>query len=910
MECKQERVYLREIKRLFTALVILPAVIFAGDVSSMSILQNLFGSVNNLLGGSDGLTALQFKIFNVSIMIFAMLFVGVTITQGVVQTATQGILMGRKHGQSAYYTFFRSSSGLFLVFPMYNGYSIIQYMVMSIVLQSTSLATDLASTIINQSMLYNSEDTIRSVVTGSESKAQDNALNNSRLANITVQNFYNTVAYYAEASVMYNRQLPSGQEKNSGSALYSIEERPEEYRVIFDGLDPTINYISLTKSNNSSFLNESLKLLINPVINKLFRCLPVAAPAGAGPRSCIANDSRGSCGPGEGHTRDELLKEIKGNIEANHDAMFASTFVLKIVPGVTSGNDAKINFIPNWLQFPFLYQSAQEIKLAGLSATSTQDLVEKAYPFANGVFGTSSQQPTVKYTSLGTGELALIKHLPLPGAPLGSFAAVTSSGNAGIDYSERAEAKNKVKQQLARLVQASYSNTPLDGASVDFDSLSGESTLTSLWGNQNYWSDIQSKTYSSSTSSFDAEREAMIPPIRSFVYHTGSKWIETFIEDSNTAYPKIAIAPLTSLMTVSSQFAHDSILVTFTIMRNVVAEQIINAFDSFWEFFAIKLGLSVGTAGTNLLQQFMWDKVGCNMINVQPGVGSSAMIPMCEPIMIAILPNVTYPVSLGVTIGLAVGSTVANVGMTIGDEVSTGLFMLDWFVKTQFAYQYYGYILMSLLPVMIVSNLLAIWVPMLPPIVFFLAVIGWTVAVIEAMIASPLILLGMTFPQGHDFLGSSQQALILLLSVFVRAPLIIMGYFAGMLILQISMVMLSVAVAPMILSLFDTSEVTVESAFMMYAFMVITMYLSASLLSQTLALTYKLPNTIVQWIGGSPAEGIEAQAVQQIQSVVNQQQQGMLDSIKQAGMSAKNDQMAGQATGGVGAAGNVKQAAN
>jgi hypothetical protein len=137
-----------------------------------------------------------------------------------------------------------------------------------------------------------------------------------------------------------------------------------------------------------------------------------------------------------------------------------------------------------------------------------------------------------------------------------------------------------------------------------------------------------------------------------------------------------------------------------------------------------------------------------------------------------------------------------------------------------------------------------------------------------------------------------------------------MGYFAGMLILQISMVMLSVAVAPMILSLFDTSEVTVESAFMMYAFMVITMYLSASLLSQTLALTYKLPNTIVQWIGGSPAEGIEAQAVQQIQSVVNQQQQGMLDSIKQAGMSAKNDQMAGQATGGVGAAGNVKQAAN
>ena len=318
--------------------------------------------------------------------------------------------------------------------------------------------------------------------------------------------------------------------------------------------------------------------------------------------------------------------------------------------------------------------------------------------------------------------------------------------------------------------------------------------------------------------------------------------------------------------------------------------------------------LSTGSALTNVYQTKFWDQVSCNITSPLPMTGADQKTPYCawmiQPMFPFPIPNPVFPPEIISATTAAVIVTTTNVAMTIADEVTTGKFMLDWFIKTQFSYQYYGYIVMAVMPVMIVSNLLSIWVPMLPPIVFFLAVIGWVIAVIEAMIASPLILLGMTFPQGHDFLGSSQQALILLLGVFVRAPLIIIGFFAGMLILQITMVFLSVGVVPLVLNTFSGEyyDATTANAFMLYAFMVIFMYLTASVLTQALTITYKLPNTVVQWIGGSPPEGIEADAVRQIQSVVNQQQQGMLDSIKQAGMSAKSDQMAGHAGGGIGSA--------
>ena len=117
------------------------------------------------------------------------------------------------------------------------------------------------------------------------------------------------------------------------------------------------------------------------------------------------------------------------------------------------------------------------------------------------------------------------------------------------------------------------------------------------------------------------------------------------------------------------------------------------------------------------------------------------------------------------------------------------------------------------------------------------------------------------------------------------------------------MMMLSYALVPLIISAFPNNVTTLGDGLMMYAFMVVVLYLTISVMNQALSFTYKLPNIILSWIGGQRTEGIEAAAVQQIISVVTGQVQGPLSSIQSAGMSAKSGQMAGQATGGFGLAG-------
>ena len=49
--------------------------------------------------------------------------------------------------------------------------------------------------------------------------------------------------------------------------------------------------------------------------------------------------------------------------------------------------------------------------------------------------------------------------------------------------------------------------------------------------------------------------------------------------------------------------------------------------------------------------------------------------------------------------------------------------------------------------------LLGVYLPFLPYLLFLFGVMGWLIAVIEAMVAAPLVAMGVTHPEGHDLLG-------------------------------------------------------------------------------------------------------------------------------------------------------------
>jgi len=70
----------------------------------------------------------------------------------------------------------------------------------------------------------------------------------------------------------------------------------------------------------------------------------------------------------------------------------------------------------------------------------------------------------------------------------------------------------------------------------------------------------------------------------------------------------------------------------------------------------------------------------------------------------------------------------------------------------------------------------AYYVPILPYMIFTFGSIAWLMAVIEAMVAAPLVALGVTHPEGHDAFGKGEHAIMILMNVFLRPAMMIIGY--------------------------------------------------------------------------------------------------------------------------------------
>lgn len=81
----------------------------------------------------------------------------------------------------------------------------------------------------------------------------------------------------------------------------------------------------------------------------------------------------------------------------------------------------------------------------------------------------------------------------------------------------------------------------------------------------------------------------------------------------------------------------------------------------------------------------------------------------------------------------------------------------------------------------------AYYVPFLPYMIFTFGSIGWLMAVIEAMVAAPLVALGITYPEGEGPFGSkSEQSIMILMNVFLRPALMIIGYIAAIILSYVS----------------------------------------------------------------------------------------------------------------------------
>lgn len=165
-----------------------------------------------------------------------------------------------------------------------------------------------------------------------------------------------------------------------------------------------------------------------------------------------------------------------------------------------------------------------------------------------------------------------------------------------------------------------------------------------------------------------------------------------------------------------------------------------------------------------------------------------------------------------------------------------------------------------LLALLVAGLTMSLYLPIVPFIIFTFGAIGWVIAVIEAIIAAPLVALGIAHPEGQEILGKAEPAVILLVNVFLRPTLMIFGFLIGMMLSYVGIWILNAG--------FWSAYGNVQSEakgfvviFGIFAAMIIYALLVIQVVQKSFSLIYLIPDEVLKWIGGNiKGMGGEAEA--------------------------------------------------
>lgn len=247
----------------------------------------------------------------------------------------------------------------------------------------------------------------------------------------------------------------------------------------------------------------------------------------------------------------------------------------------------------------------------------------------------------------------------------------------------------------------------------------------------------------------------------------------------------------------------------------------------------------------------------------------------------------------------AVSGLLSSIGGFAGSAATIAGGMVETVMKLLYSFDKEGLSLYlplgaSIAGVFFVLGLiLGIYLPLMPFLIYVFTVIGWLIAVIEAMVAAPLVALGVTHPQGHDLLGKSEQAVILLLGIFVRPAAILLGFIFAITLLYIAAELVNYGFIMTIANYLATSlsghpvsdsvyikSIVVGGMLIAYA------YIMMEVVEQVFGLIYQVPEKLLRWIGAAPESSGVGQRLGQIK-------QGMQSAVSQASQGAA--QTAGKA---------------
>jgi len=192
--------------------------------------------------------------------------------------------------------------------------------------------------------------------------------------------------------------------------------------------------------------------------------------------------------------------------------------------------------------------------------------------------------------------------------------------------------------------------------------------------------------------------------------------------------------------------------------------------------------------------------------------------------------------------------------------------------------------------------ILGIYVPLIPFMIFSMGAIGWMLATIEAMVAAPVVALGILSPGGqNEILGRAEPALMLMLNLFLRPSLMVIGLMASTLVSIPAMKLINT-------TFLATIKIIMTNPGLFEQILFITFYSSfvVTVINKCYSLTYVIPERVLTWIGGQAVQYGEAEALQASKQAIEGGAQGTVGAGKEVGGHAAHaGGMVGQLSTGV-----------
>ena len=193
-----------------------------------------------------------------------------------------------------------------------------------------------------------------------------------------------------------------------------------------------------------------------------------------------------------------------------------------------------------------------------------------------------------------------------------------------------------------------------------------------------------------------------------------------------------------------------------------------------------------------------------------------------------------------------------------------------------------------------VSMIMSVYFPLIPILLFIFSGIGWMISVVEAMVAGPIVAIGMTHPEGHDLMGKAEQSMMLLFSVFIKPPVIIIAYIISIIMMFIAMELVDDSFIHVLVDITqqlvrNPNATPLGNQMVLGGVGLIYFYVVWKVIEQVFSLIYVVPDKILRWIGGPPDPS-------QVGGMLDQVSKGAGDKASEAAGGAS--QAAGKISGG------------